>query len=275
MAARHCLWGSALLAALVGVLVPQPTMSQSQQAPNPSYRVACVKAKPGKGADLSALVSGDLRKFEQAEVDSGRLTRWAAMRAVVPTGTEVECDYRIASYYPGLPAEPMSDDQTAAALKKAGINMTPQQWADHLDDVGSLIYSGVYQRAATVGGGKEGDYLVMNEMSVPNVDDWIAHEKKLWQPLFEDAVKDGAVDRWHAALEVLPHGAEDLHRFYTVNIYSNWSSVFNFFGPGFPDRWKKVHPDVPIADGMAEEHKVETIQHTYLYKLVALIQPSK
>ncbi len=273
--ARRCLWGSSVLATLIGVLVPQSAMSQSKQTPNPYYSVACVKAKPGKGADLSTFVSGDLRKFEQAEVDSGRLTHWAAMRAVVPAGTEVECDYRMASYYPGLPAEPMSDDQTAAVLKKAGINMISQQWANRLGEVGSLVYSGVYQRAATVGGGKEGDYLVMTEMSVPNVDDWIAHEKKLWQPLFEDAVKDGAMDGWHAAVEVFPHGAEDLHRFYTVNIYPNWSSVFTFFGPSFQDRWRKVNPDVPIADGMAEERKVETIQHTYVYKLVVLIQPSK
>ena len=44
----------------------------------------------------------------------------------------------------------------------------------------------------------------------------------------------------------MPRGAQDPYLTYTVDIYPNWQSLMTFFGPTFQDRWKKVHPDVPI-----------------------------
>ncbi|MGA2569147.1 MAG: hypothetical protein ABSF23_01385 [Terracidiphilus sp.] len=275
MANRRFIWGAALSAALSVTLVAQQAPPAAQQTQNDFYSVACVKVTLGKSADFGALVSGDMRKLAQAEVDSGRLSRWSASHTIVSAGSEAECDYRFISFYPGIPAEPISDEELAAALQKAGIGATPQQWRDRLNSVGSLVYSSIYQYQASVGGPKEGDYVVINEMSVPNTDDWIASEKKLWQPIFEDAVKDGAVDGWSVGVQLMPRGAKDPHRFYTADIYPNWASLFTLFGPGFLDRWKKVHPDVSIEDGMAQGQKVETIEHTTLYKIVAVAQAAK
>jgi hypothetical protein len=275
MTIRRFFWSAALAAALSVTLVAQQAPSATQQMQNEFYRVACVKVTPGKSADFSALVNGDMRKLEQAEVSSGRLSHWSALHASVPAGSEAECDYRFAYFFPGLPPAPMSDEEFAAALQKASINMTPQQWGDRLGGVGTLVYSSINRRVASVGGPKEGDYVVINDMSVSNTDEWIGDEKKLWQPLFEDGVKDGVMDGWSVGVQFMPRGAKDPHRFYTVDIYPNWESVFTFFGPGFPDRWKKVHSDVPIEYGMAQEEKVETIEHTTLYKVVAVVQASK
>ena len=66
----------------------------------------------------------------------------------------------------------------------------------------------------------------------------------------------------------------------TYHIYSRHlpqlaSGLQLFFGPSFPDRWKKIHPDVPITDGMAQEHKFDIIEHTTLLKVVASIEASK
>jgi len=268
MAIRHLLWGAALAAALPVTLV-------AQQAPTGFHSVTCVKVKPGKTADFSAFVNGDLRKYEQSRVNSGAISGVLVLRTISPAGSEAECDYSFVTFYSGLPNAPMSDDETAAALKKAGISSSLEEWRQEHQTVGDQVYNSIDRAALQVGGAKEGDYIVVNDMTVTNVDDWIANEKKLWQPLFEDGLKDGAIDGWAVVVQFMPRGAKDKHNTYTVDIYPNWHAVYNFFGPGFPDRWKKIHPDVSIADAMAQEHKFDTIEHTTLFKVVASIEASK
>lgn len=123
-----------------------------------------------------------------------------------------------------------------------------------------------------VGEAKEGNYIVVNSMKVFDAGAWIANEKKLWQPIFEDGVKSGAVAGWAVVESLVPRGDKDRDTAYTVDIYPDWQSFFSFFGPGFADRWKRIHPDVPTADGMAQEHKADTTEHTRLYQVVAAVR---
>jgi hypothetical protein len=268
MAIRHLLWSAALAAALPVTLV-------AQQAPSGFHNVTCVKVKPGKTADFSAFVKGDLRKYEQSRVDSGAISGVLVLRTISPGGSDAECDYAFVTFYSGLPNAPMSDDETAAALKKAGISSSLEEWRQEHQAVGDLVYNSINRAVLQVGAAKEGDYIVINDMAVTNVDDWIANEKKIWQPLFEDGVKDGSVDGWAVVVQFMPRGDKDPHIRYTVDIYPNWQAVYNFFGPGFADRWKKIHPDVPMAGEMEQEQKLETIEHTSLLKVVASIQATK
>jgi len=267
IALRRFVWGAALAVAFSVTLV-------AQQAPASFHQVYCVKVNPGKDAAFTAMVNGDLRKLAQYDLNAGTLSRWIVLNAIVPQGTAVRCDYAVVYFYPGPPPAPMSDADWAAELEKA-IGKTPQQFDQELEDNGTLVESSIVRSPLSVGATKEGDYLVVNEMSVPNIDDWIAQEKKMWQPIFEDAAKDGVVDAWAVNVKFMPRGAKDRGITYTVDVYPNWQSVFSFFGPSFQDRWKKVHPDVAIADGMAQERKVETIDYTTLYKVVTAIQASK
>jgi hypothetical protein len=275
MAIRHLLWGAALTAALSATLVAQQAPASSPEQPNEFFRSYCVKVKPGKGAEFVDTVNSVLRKYAQSDADTGTISRWSALRAVDPTGREAECDYRFAYFYPGLPPAPMSDEETTAALQKAGLDMNAQQLMQRLNDVGILVYSSINEHVAMVGGAKEGDYISINEMRVPDIDNWITSEKKLWQPVFEDGLKDGAIAGWAVGVEIQPHGDRDRGRTYTVDIFPSWDAVFKFFGPTFPDRWKKVHPDMPIADALAGYAKVRTMEHTALYQVVAAVQPSK
>lgn len=268
MAIRHVFWGAALAAALPVTLV-------AQQAPTGFHSIACVKVKPGKSADFNAFVNGDLRKYEQSRVDSGAITGELVLRTISPGGSDAECDYTFVTFYSGLPNAPMSDDETVAALKKAGISSSLEEWRQEHQAVGDLVYNSIDRVVAQVGKAKEGDYIVVNDMKVTNVNDWVEHEKKRWQPIFEDGVKDGSVDGWAVVVQFMPRGAKDQHLTYTVDLYPNWQAVYNFFGPGFADRWKKIHPDVPIAEGLTEEQKFDTIEHTTLLKVVASIEASK
>lgn len=268
MAIRHLLWGAALAAALPVMLVAQPA--------SPGFHsVSCVKVRSGKNADFNKLVNGDLRKYQQSRVESGAISGWIELRTVVPAGREATCDYVFVSFYSGLPPAPMGDEEMTAALQKAGISSTLEEWRQEHEAAGYLVFNSIDRTALHVGEAKKGDFIVVNDMKVSDVSAWVATEKKLWQPIFEDGIKDGSVDGWSVIVQFMPRGAEDRGITYTVDIYPSWDALFKFFGSGFPDRWKKVNPDVPIDQGMAEEHKNETIEHTTLYKVVDAVESSK
>lgn len=268
MAFRHLLWGAALAAALPVTLV-------AQQAPTGFHSVSCVKVRSGKTADFHKLINGDFRKYEQSRVDSGAISAFIELRTVVPAGRQAQCDYVFVSFYPGLPSAPMGDEEMTAALQKAGISTTLEEMRQQEDAVGYLVFNSIDRAALQVGGAKKDDFIVVNDMKVADEGAWVANEKKLWQPIFEDGVKDGSMDGWSVVVQFMPRGAEDRGITYTVDIYPSWDAQFKFFGPGFPDRWKKIHPDVPINQGMDQEHKLDTIEHTTLYRVVEMIQTSK
>lgn len=268
MAIRHLFWGAALAAAL-------PVTLAAQQASPGFHQVSCVKVKPGKGADFRTLLNGDLHKLEQSRVDSGAYSGWIALHTVIPAGREATCNYVLVSFYSGLPRAPLSDEEMTAELQKAGISSTLEQLDQQEDAVGYLVYNSIDRTVLHVGGAKKGDFIVVNNMKVTDNDAWIDNEKKLWQPIFEDGLKDGSVDGWSVIVQFMPRGSEDRSITSTVDIYPSWDAVYKFFGPGFEARWKKIHPDVPVDQGFAQEHKLDTITHTTLYKVVDAIQPSK
>ncbi|HEY1807633.1 MAG TPA: hypothetical protein VGG42_03675 [Acidobacteriaceae bacterium] len=262
MLIRYFAWSAAMAAALAATVFAQP-------APTGFHTVYCVKVKPGMDAEFNATTTGDVLKLAQHDVNSGVLSAWYVLATMTPAGTEARCDYAFVEFYPGMPPAPMTGDEQTANLHKAGIDKTEQQFMSELEASGTLVSTSIVRTALQVGTAKEGDYIVVNDMKVSgSLDAWVDNETKLWKPIFEDGLKEGSVDGWSVNVQFMPRGAKDEHIAYTVDIYPNWQSVFNFFGPNFEERWKKANPDIPIAEGMAQEEKVDTIEHTVLYKVV-------
>jgi hypothetical protein len=253
-------FAAALAAALSTTLVAQPT-------PSGYHGISCVRVKPGKSAAFRALLSGDYQKVEQARVDSGAITAWIVLRTVIPAGTDAGCDYVLVSFYPGLPAAPLSDEDMTALIQKAGVTATLQEWRDRQRDVAELVSNNITQYQALVGGSKKGDYLVFNSMSATDAGECVAAQKRLWQPFAEEGVKDGAQDGWAVNIQIMPRGDKDPSRVSSVDIFPTWDSMFNYFGPDFITRWKKVHPEMTPDDAFAQIDKQCTITHTVLYKV--------
>ena len=267
--------GACLVFAGLCVAGSNSASAQGQSESTGFHSISCVKVRRGKSADFKTLVDGTFLKFAQSRVDSGGISAWLVLRTVIPAGHDANCDYVFVTFYPGMPNAPLGDEEMTAALKKAGISTSLEDMRQQRDAAGYLVYNGMEHTAVQVGRAKNGDYIIVNEMSVPDTGAWIANEKKLWQPIFEDGVKDGSVDGWSVVEQFLPRGAKDQGTTYTVDIYPSWDAMFKFFGPGFSDRWKKVNPGVPIEQGMDQEHKVDTIDHTVLYQVVQMVQASK
>jgi hypothetical protein len=265
---RSFAWGAALAAALCVTVV-------AQQAPAGYHQIYCVKVKPGRDAQFNAMVNGDLRKLVQYDLNSGRLSSWIVLSAMIPAGEEAPCDAAVIYFYPGLPPAPQSDAAMAAELQKA-IGKTPQEFDQELEANATLVIDNITRYLSLVGGAKKGDYLVFNSMKVPNLDAWAAWEKTNWQPFAEASVKDGALSGWALNVQIFPHGAKVKDAASTVDIYPTYQAAISGpFGNGGMDRWKKVHPGESVDDAMDQGAKLCTIESSVLYKVEDAVFASK
>jgi hypothetical protein len=165
----------------------------AQQAPSGYHNVACLKVKPESNTEFRKWVAEDVRKLAESRVDGGAYSQWFVLRAVLPTGHSTECDYLIVTMYPGIPPAPLGLEELGAALKKAGITASAQQYVDRRTALTTLISNSMFQNQASVGSFKKDDYFVVNYMKVANenFEDYLAWEKKVWKPLAEAMAKDG------------------------------------------------------------------------------------
>lgn len=259
MAIPRILVCAALATAFSTTLVAQMT----QPTPTGYHSISCIKVVPGKGADFSKFMAEDVHKFAQSRVDSGAIAAWILLRTVMPQGSEAECDYVLVSFYPGLPNPPLTGDALTAALHQAGLQMSAEEYNDRRSALSTLVYNNITQYQVLVGGAHKGDYLVFNSMKVADVGEWVAYEKKVWQPIAEAMVKEGVRTGWAINVQIFPMGSKDKDLASTVDIYPTWESLFT--DRGFDARFKKVHPDMEFGTTFEHFEKLRTIESTVLY----------
>jgi len=265
----------AILSVAVAAAFCLPLLAQmEQQGATGFHTVACVKVKTEKNTEFRAWVASDLRKYAQSRVDTGALSEWILLRSVQPQGTSAQCDYLSISLYPGAPPEPLSPEALDAALKKAGLTMTAQQFMDRRDSLTTLVSNSVFQNRAAEGSIKKGYYLLVNYMKSANVDDWVAFEKKVWQPVAEALLKDGMTAGWSLNVQVLPGGSDLKFQGVTVDIYPSWDAVFKQ-DPQFIERFRKVHPDMEFGTTFEQFEKLRTIESIQLFSVVDLVTAAK
>jgi len=264
------LLASVAIAAAFSVTLP------AQQAPTGFHSVACIKVKPENNTEFRKWAAEDVHKYSQSRVDAGAYSSWVVLRAVIPVGRSAECDYVIVSMYPGVPPQPLGLEELDAALKKAGITVSAQQYVDRRNSLTTLISNDMYQNMASVGAFKKGDYFVVNYMKVAdeNLDDYFAWETKVWKPLAEAMAKDGVRTGWSLNRRVLPGGSEQPYQAVTVDVFPSWDSIYNN-DTKFVDRWHKVHPDMELGTTFEKYEKLRSLTKSQLYVVQDLIQSSK
>ena len=248
----------------------------AQQAPTGYHSVACIKVKPESNTEFRKWVAEDVHKLAQSRVDGGTYSSWFVLRSVIPAGRSAECDYVIVSLYPGIPPAPSGIEELDAALKKAGISLSGQQYVDRRNSLTTLISNDMYQNQASVGSFKKGDYFTVNYMKVSdaNMEDYLAWEKKVWKPLAEAMAKDGVRTGWSLNARVLPGGSDQPYQAVTVDVFPSWESIYKD-DPQFVDRWRKVHPDMELGTTFERYEKLRTLSKAQLYVVQDLIQSTK
>jgi hypothetical protein len=248
----------------------------AQQAPTGYHTVACLKVKPESNTEFRKWAAEDLHKYAQSRVDGGAISQWFILRSVLPSGQSAECDYLTVSMYPGIPPQPLGLEELGAALKKAGMSMSAQQYVDRRNSLTTLVSNNMYQNQSYVGAFKKGDYFVVNYMKVSgdNMDDYLAWEKKVWKPLAEAMAKDGVRTGWSLNTRVLPGGSEQPFQAVTVDVFPTWESIYKD-DPQFVERFHKVHPDMELGTTFERYEKLRTLTTSQLYVVQDLIQATK
>jgi len=229
------------------------------------YGSACVKVKPNKDADFAAQISGNMLRLEQARLDAGTITGWLALRAVLPMGKKAQCDYLIVTFYPGLPKGILNGEDTTTALQKAGMSMTADEFWEPIHADSYLVSNEVGEMPVMLGGGQKGYYDVVNDMDMPDTDQCVNTEKKLWQPFAEARMKDGQQSGWGVWLTMFPRGSQVENGAGTVDVYPTWDAIFM---EGFQKTWQDVHPDVKPEDAMAQFNKQCSMKMSVIYEEV-------
>lgn len=268
---RRTIWS-----VVVAVAFCVPTSAQMQQQGAVGYHtVACIKVKPEKTSEFRTWAASDFHKYAQSRVDTGILSASFLLRSVQPQGTSADCDYLSISIYPGAPPEPLSPEALGEALKKAGLTMSAQQFTDRRDSLVTLVSNNLFQNRASVGGPlKKGNYLVVNYMKAANVDDWVAFEKKVWQPVADALLKDGRTAGWSLNVQVLPGGSDLKFQGVTVDVYPSWNDVFKD-DPQFIERFRKVHPDREFGTTLEQFDKLRTLVSLQLFTAVDVVTPTR
>jgi hypothetical protein len=263
----HLLASVAIAAACSATLVAQ--------TPTTGYHtVACIKIKPDKASEFRKWAAEDLHKYAQSRVDSGALGTWILVRSVMPQGESAECDYLSISMYPGAPTEPMSLEDLGAALKKAGMTMSAQEFVDRRNSLTTLISNNLFQNRAFVGTMKKGDYLRVNYMKAADLEDYVAFEKKVWQPLAEAMIRDGVGSGWSLNVQVMPGGSDLRFNAVTVDVYPGWDAIYKP-DTQFYDRFRKVHPDMELGTTFENYEKLRTQGSIQLYSVADMITSAK
>ncbi len=248
----------------------------AQQASTGFHAVACLKIKPDKTTEFRKWAAEELHKYAQSRVDSGVVSTYYLLRAVLPTGTSADCDYLSIAIYPGLPPEPLGLEELGAALKKAGVSMSGQEYVDRRNSLSTLVSNGVFQTQMYAGASKKGDYFDVSYMKASSIDDWLAFEKNVWKPLAEQMIKEGMQAGWSVNLAVMPTGTEMPYQGVTVDVYPSWDAVFKAqIDPAFIDRFKKIHADMDPNKTFTDMEKIRSQTWSRLYVAEDMITSMK
>ncbi|MGO9437326.1 MAG: hypothetical protein ACLPH3_17270 [Terracidiphilus sp.] len=251
----------ALLGAAFAVL------SFAQQASPGYHAVACFKLKPDSAPAFQKWTADEMHKVAQGRIDDGEITAFYLLRSVFPRGEAADCDYLIVTFFPNMPHE-FGPERVDAAIKKAGLKFTGEDYFKHRDALVHLMSVGIFQNLAFVGTSKKGDYFQVNYMKVANenFDDWIAFEKKVWQPFAEAMVKDGREEGWSVNVAAMPFGSDRPYQGVTVDVFPSLDAAFAE-DKQFGDRFKKVHPDMELGTTFEKAQKLRAQAEVELYEL--------
>lgn len=257
---------------VVSAAVAALSFQLAAQQPNPGYHaVACFKLKPDSAAAFHKFVTDELLKLAQGRVDDGELTSYYLLRSVYPQGEIAACDYIVVSFFPQMP-HTLGTEQLEAAIKKAGLTISPEDYVKHRDAVSKLVSVAIFQNQASAGAAKKGDYFQVNYMRVANenFNDYLALEKNVWKPFAEALIKDGREDAWSVNVQAMPFGSDLPYQVVTVDAYPSMDAVFRS-DPQFLERFRKVHPDQEFGTTIERFEKLRTQARVELFVLEDLV----
>jgi hypothetical protein len=217
---------------LLLVLFAAASLAADAAAADVFLRDACIKVLPGKDAAVRAYLRDLDARFQKVRVDEGRMISWTALRATMPTGSEVRCDYHLIQEYPSLL---FTTDRMAADLQKAGLKLTTEEFQARRE---SLFTAKL--------------------------------ETEGFQPFIAEVAKRVPGVGWRAWELVMPGGVGLHYNAATMDIFADWPSSVMRVASRVPaaEIWTKVHPDQIFAEygtryaAAVDRYRVEVFEAT-------------
>jgi hypothetical protein len=229
------------------------------------YRVVnCVKAATGKYEEYRHFAIETGRKMAEVRAKAGEISTWALLRNVMPAGDEARCDFRISTTFEGAPPKARSPEALAGDLKKAGIDMTVDDYLAKRNSLSRLVATEMWVPRIIVGQPEKGHYLLLNHMKVIDAAGYYKLESETWRPLAEAWVKEGTQSGWQFSTILLPGGSEVKYAAQSADIYPSWEAVFK---PRNTEAiFKQVHPGKDYQETMGSISKLRDLaQRELLY----------
>lgn len=236
----------------------------SQNQPMGSARVLCVKARPGKTAELRQFLLGTTTKMAKYRVENGTYSWFILDESVAPAGREARCDFHLVYGNDGPPAETKA--VTDAEMKSAGLSMTVAQRNAKRDEVSYLVSTEYWTMRDGVGALQKGGYVRLNYFKVKagSLNEWTRAERNGWKQMAELWAKEKPGTAWFLNTVGMPGGTGQMYNAVTVDGYPDWAS--QFVNRNQRATWMKVHPDSDYSaymdriGAMAERPLVATMR---------------
>ena len=258
---------------VLALVLTSPLMMMAQSAPTGYRRITCLKAQPGKQAELAQFQNDIWKKVVQREVDEGEASAAYLLRTVFPGGEEAYCDYITVIAYAGIPPSPPGPEHLAGLLKKAGLDISVDAYHAKVRELVHVVASELWQPLVILGTAQKGDFLYLNFMKVHDMRTYLGFEQNVWKQMAEDFIKQGIMRGWFLMVPVFPSGTAG-YQAVSVDGFPSWGHAVEGIHPVEADTFKRVHPDLQLSDFEGKLVKARDLDHRYLVTVEERIVPS-
>lgn len=232
-----------------------------------------LKTAPGKGNEWLKMTREETMKTAQVRADAGEILTWTLLRSVFPAGEEARADYVISVITEGPPRRPSGDAGLEADLKKAGLKLTTAEYWAKRTGVVSRVASELWRIRERVAAPQKGHYIYLNFMKVNDAAAYNDFEAKVWRPIAESWVKEGAMSGWLYATKILPSGSDTVYAAYSADMFSTWEAAFA--SRPLQAKFEKVHPGKSYQEASASMGKLRSLAKRELWMVVERVEKSK
>ena len=176
----------------------------AQDQPPMFSMVACIDTKPGLANDYEQFALDAQKRIAGVQDPSSNRVGWYLLRSVIPAGDSATCNFMIVNIYSGFPK--WASWSLADRIKKAGLNMTEEEFRAKRNSLSALADRKLWQRIDGLEPPKVGNFIRLNLAKVHDWDEWIDIERNVWHPVAQELAKNGKRVSWGAYRLVMPSG---------------------------------------------------------------------
>jgi hypothetical protein len=253
------------LGALLLCCVAQFAAAQDQ--PPVFSMVACIDTKPGLDNEYEEFALDTQKKIAGVQDPSSNRVGWILLRSVIPAGDNAACNFMVVNVFSGFPK--WSSLSLGDRIKKAGLNMTEEEFRAKRNSLSSLADRKLWQRIDGLEAPKVGNFIMLNMAKVHDWAEWIDIERNVWHPVAEELAKHGKRVSWGAYRLVMPSGTSLPYDGASIDVFADWDSLGG--NQGVNAAIQKVHPNMS-SDLLSSriERAREFVRHD-LYRVVGQV----